>query len=73
VPSQPGDQQVLRVQLAAYPEPTADLALDQVHGVLGHPEERGGDPAVEVLDLRRAPDGDAFERLVVLRDQPAGL
>ena len=54
-----GDEEVLGVELAAGPEPAAHVRLDEADAMLRPPEHRGEDPAVEVGDLGRTPDGEA--------------
>ena len=67
------DEDVLRVDLTPHTEPSADVDLDQAHGLWIETEQGGRDLAVEVLHLRRAPDREAARLGIVLGDETARL
>ncbi len=67
------DEDVLRVELAPHTEASADVDLDQAHGLWIETEQGGRDLAVEVLHLRRAPDREAARLAIVLGDETARL
>ena len=68
----PGDQVILRIELAAGAECSSDVRLDEAHPLGCKPEHRRDRSEVEVLHLGGAPNG---EPAVVpdLGDQPARL
>ena len=51
------NDEVLRVELAAYAETSANIGLDKVDTVFRHLQKRGQDPPVEVGHLGLAPHG----------------
>ena len=69
----PGDDEVLRVELAAHAEAAPDLQLHEVDEVLGMAEEVGEDAPVEVRHLGHAPQAQHAGAGVVRRGQAPGL
>ena len=72
-PGQIGDQEVLRIELAAGAEPAADVGFREVDPRLVEPQHGGERPAIEVRDLRHAPHGQAARVHLPFGQQPAGL
>ena len=68
-----GDQEVLRVELAADAEPAADVGLDEMDPVLRQLQQRGQHRAVEMRHLRHPPHRHLVPPPVVRRHQPPCL
>ena len=65
------DEQILGVELPAHAEAAAGVRAPDRHALLRHAERGGEETAVEVRDLRHAPDGEAVR--AVLGDEAARL
>ena len=63
-----GDNIILRIELAARAEATADIVFDVVHGLFGEIHHRGHGAFVEERKLRGARDGQASRRFVPFRE-----
>jgi len=70
---QVGDEEVFGIELATRAEAAADVRLREVDPCLVDPEHAGERPAIEVGNLRHAPDGQALGAGIPFGEQPARL
>jgi len=67
------NQEVLRIELTARTEATADVKFDQAHPFLRKAEQACQDPPVDVRNLRRAEHSEDACEIIDLGDEPPSL